>query len=160
MTGYPVDHELLLPERTTPASTVRETVRGLFARLRAPADPGGRDRDEPDGPPVAAWVSPARALRERAHLAYATVQVAGTNAVDVALDVVIAEATALDERAHRQAEALKAIRLYAPTPWVRRIAEQGLAASGTPAASWFLRPADGNEAEEAEIWVSAARWIG
>lgn len=160
MTGYPAEHELLLPERTTPASTMRDTVRTLFARLRAPVDAGGPKRDGSDEPPVAAWTSPERALRERAHLAYATVQVAGTNAVDVALDVVIAEATALDERAHRQAEALKAIRLYAPTPWVRRMAEQGLAASGKPDAPGFLRLDDGDEADEAEIWVSAARWIG
>ena len=56
-------------------------------------------------------------------------------------------------------KALKAIRLYAPEPWVRRIAQQALVHPdrGAPAVPDFL---GANELDDAEISVMAARYIG
>ena len=76
-----------------------------------------------------------------------------------ALDVLADEFEAMDRRARNQAEALKAIRLYASEDWVRRIAQQALARPerGAPALPGFLVA---NGLDEAAISVIAARHIG
>lgn len=147
-----------------PASAVRTAVLGLFARLGAAPvveDAAARARMI-DGmlPPAA----PRRAasddaLRRRALAAHRTVEAGGETALDAAFDVFADEIASLERRSRHQAEALKAIRLYAPEPWVRRIAQQALAHPdrGAPEVPDFLRA---NDLDEAEISVMAARLIG
>jgi hypothetical protein len=120
---------------STPIDTimpVRSAVLALFARLGvrpAAEDDAARARLlEGIAPEPARDRSPEeRCLRSRAHAAYATVEGAGPAALDLALDVLADELHELDRKARHHAEALKAIRLYAPEPWVRRIAQKALA---------------------------------
>ena len=108
------------PAERGAAAAVRGAVRALFARLGVKlggAEPARRR-------PTAADVC----LRDRAHLAFDTVEAGGHRALDAALDVFAAELDATRARVANQAEALKAVRLYAQEPWVRSLAGQTLAA--------------------------------
>lgn len=166
MSASPHSPIVTVPDRQGPAAAVRTAVLALFARMGA----GPVIEDEAvrarliDGmlPPSASLPRRApveRMLRLRARAAYESVDGGGGAALDAALDVFADEVAALDRRVRNQAEALKAIRLYAPEPWVRRIAQQALVHPdrGAPAVPDFL---GANELDDAEISVMAARYIG
>lgn len=146
-------------ERGT-ASAVRAAVHSLFARLgAAPASV-----DHVTSPAGLAAVDPAerarraadRDRRERAEAAYRTVEAGGTVALNQALDVFADQIDALERRLERQSEALKAIQLYAPDPWVRRIAQQALIDGSGP----LELPSFLIEVEDDRIPLEAYRFIG
>ena len=124
------------PADSGAGSGVRAAMLGLFARLgvrrslRTPTRSTACSRRSPR--------SRRRSTRATAPSAIARTwpirrsKAAATGALDVALDVYAAEIRTLRNRARNQAEALKAVRLYAPEAWVRRIAAQALAAPDAP----------------------------
>lgn len=155
-----MSHTTFAPDRVGAPSAVRAAMLALFGRL------GERplEADEhalphlgaDDGARVRAHAR--RALRDRAVAAYDTVEGGGAAALDVALEVVLDELETIARRAHHQAETLKAIRLYAPEPWVRRMAQQTLAKPDQAAElPGFL---ERSELDAAEINVMATRFIG
>jgi hypothetical protein len=147
-------------------STVRTAVLALFARLGARTDhldEAARarliDGLAPEPGPLRNRSGAERALRRRARAAAAAVQDNPGAALEAALDVLADEIDRLDRRAGNQAEALKAIRLYAPEPWVRHIAQQALNRPdrAAPALPDFLV---GNDLDDAELGLLAARYVG
>lgn len=146
------------PERGT-ASAVRAAVQSLFARLGAGAAPG-----EPERLSAPAALPPAerarreaeRARRARAHAVFATVEGGGAPALDLAVEGFADEIGRLERRVDRQAEALKAIQLYAPDAWVRRIAQQALIDDSSP----LVLPEFLIEADDDRIPLEAYRFIG
>jgi len=154
------------PDRARAGSTVRTAVLALFARigartddLDAPSRARLLDSLAPEPGPLRNRTPAERALRLRARAAFAAVEDSGPAALEAALDVLADAIDTLDRRGRHQAEALKAIRLYAPEPWVRQIARQALDRPdrAVPALPGFLF---GNDLDEAELSVMAARHIG
>lgn len=142
------------------ASAVRAAVHSLFARLGA-----GTPVDDQDSVRLLAPVlSPAergrieadKARRAKAAAAFRTVEGGGPAALDIALDVFADHVDSVEQRLERQAEALKAIQLYAPDPWVRRIAQQALLDLGSP----LELPSFLVEAEDDRIPLEVYRFIG
>lgn len=164
MSGFPHATIDAASDRSGPAGPVRTAMQALFARLGVRPDSEAETARLRLLEGVAPETGPcrsaaARELKQRAHAAAVTVEGGGPAALDIALDVLAEEYDALDRRARHQAEVLKAIRLYAPEPWVRRIAQQALARpdSDLPALPGFLVC---NELDKAEVSVMAARHFG
>ena len=143
-------------------SAVRAAVQALFARLGAgaagddperarlidglftlsPAERGRRDAD--------------KARRAKADAAFRTVEAGGPAALDLAFNVFSEHIDGIERRLERQAEALKAIQLYAPDPWVRRIAQQALLDASSP----LELPSFLVDTEDDRIPLEAYRFIG
>lgn len=145
------------PERGA-ASAVRAAVQSLFARLGAGAVPDDADGAGPATLPRAERnrLEADKARRARAAAAYRTVEGGGPAALDLALDVYSDHVATVERRLERQSEALKAIQLYAPDPWVRRIAQQALLddAAALELPSFLI------DAEDDRIPLEAFRFIG
>lgn len=143
-------------------STVRSAVQALFARLgaAAPAETAGDAR--PAEFHGAEWYADRsrreadKARRATAAAAYRAVEGGGPAALELALDVFSAHVDTVERRLERQSEALKAIQLYSPDPWVRRIAQQAL----LDAASPLELPSFLVETEDDRIPLEAFRFIG
>ena len=154
-------HVEVHPERGA-ASAVRAAVQSLFARLGA-----GTAVDDPErarlieglaGLPAEERVrrDADRARRAKADAAFRTVEGGGAAGLDLAFDVFSDHIDTIERRLERQAEALKAIQLYAPDPWVRRIAQQALLDAALP----LELPSFLIEAEDDRIPLEAYRFIG
>ena len=146
-------------DRAGPSGAVRAAMLALFGRL------GDRSHDTAratlpqldDDVGERARAKARRDLRQRAAAAYDTVEGGGSAALDLALEVILEELETIAERVRHQEQALKAIRLYAPEAWVRRMAQQALAhPNGAAELPGFLV---GNALDEAEINVMATRFI-
>jgi hypothetical protein len=148
-------------ERGT-GSAVRAAVQALFARLgvASAADDHGGSRL------IGSLATPSPAERARrnadmsrraaAEAAFRTVEAGGPAALDLAFDVFGDHIETVERRLERQAEALKAIQLYAPDPWVRRIAQQALIDGASP----LELPSFLVDAEDDRIPLEAYRFIG
>lgn len=148
-------HDTLATERGA-ASAVRAAVQSLFARLGTAAveEPGDPALGLP--PAERARRDADRTRRARAAAAYRTVEGGGAAALDLAFDVFTDHGDAIERRLGRQSEALKAIQLYAPDPWVRRIAQQALIDNAGP----LELPSFLIEHEDDRIPLEAYRFIG
>ncbi|MFO1142737.1 MAG: hypothetical protein U1E59_10145 [Amaricoccus sp.] len=155
------DYAPLAPghDRAGPPGAVRAAMLALFGRL------GDRSHDTAravlprldDEVGERSRAKARRDLRRRAVAAYDTVEGGGSAALDVALEVILEELETIAGRARHQEQALKAIRLYAPEAWVRRMAQQTLTnPNGAAELPGFLV---GNELDAAEINVMATRFI-
>jgi hypothetical protein len=151
-------------ERSGAAAAVRTAVKSLFAR--AGAQPASNDASRllesiaPHPDAIDRRIAAARDTRRRAaRAAHATVEKGGDAALNAAIDLLVDEIELLERRSHNQAEALKAVQLYAPETWVRRLAEQALAKPdcAAPALPTFLA---GNEIGQAKLQAMAVRHIG
>jgi hypothetical protein len=150
-------------DRPGAASAVRSAVLALFARLgAAPTSEEAAAQQarllEGIELPAAArqHLAADRARRRQAEAAYATVDGGGPAALRLALDVFADEIETLEQRLDRQTEALKSIQLYAPDPWVRRIAQQALIDRGGP----LPLPAFLIDEDQDRIPLEAYRFIG
>ncbi|MFT3975017.1 MAG: hypothetical protein QM699_16730 [Amaricoccus sp.] len=154
-------HSDRVPERGA-ASAVRSAVQSLFARLGA-----GTAADDPErarlieglaGLPPAERVRRGadKARRARAEATFRTVEGGGPAALALAFDVFSDHVDTVERRLERQAEALKAIQLYAPDPWVRRIAQQALLDNAAP----LELPSFLIDSEDDRIPLEVFRFIG
>ncbi|MBB5224137.1 hypothetical protein HNP73_004098 [Amaricoccus macauensis] len=153
-------HADIHPERG-PASAVRSAVQALFFRLGAgvAGDTTGIAKlDEARGRPSFAEHGrrDSDEARDRAAAAYRTVEGGGEPALGLALDVFGDHVHTLERRLDRHAEALKAIQLYSPDPWVRRIAQQALLDSSAP----LELPSFLVDVEDHRVPLEAFRFIG
>lgn len=155
----PVD---VAPERSA-AAAVRAAVHALFARLGAAAsaeDAAERAHLLDSIAPLPLAERRRRAAddrrRAKAESIYRTVEGGGPAALSLAFDVFTDHIDSVERQVERQAEALKAIHLYAPDPWVRRIAQQALLDGSTP----LQLPSFLVETEEDRIPLEAYRFIG
>lgn len=141
------------------ASAVRAAVQSLFARIGAGTPIYDREtRQTPVSvlsPTERGRIDADKARRARAGAAFRTVEGGGEAALGLALDVFSDHIDSVERRLERQAEALKAIQLYAPDPWVRRIAQQALIDRVAP----LELPSFLTEAED-RIPFEAYRFIG
>lgn len=141
------------------ASAVRSAVHALFVRLGAGTDTGSAQPGEVTGRRSFAELSRRdadKARRARAGAVYRTVEGGGEPALDLAFDVFSEHTDALERRLDRHAEALKAIQLYSPDPWVRRIAQQALLDSSAP----LELPSFLVDVEDHRVPLEAFRFIG
>lgn len=151
-----------VPERS-PAAAVRAAVHALFARLGAAgsaevAAERAHLLDSIAPLPLAERQRRAadESRRAKAEAIYRTVEGGGPAALTLAFDVFTNHIDSLERQMERQAEALKAIQLYAPDPWVRRIAQQALLDGSTP----LQLPSFLAEPEDDRIPLEAYRFIG
>ena len=160
-----VSHPTIEAANARAGTTVRTAVFALFARLGVRGDTLGEaararliDVLAPEPGPLRNRTAAERELRHRARAAFAEVEDNPAAALEAALDVLADQIDALDRHSRHQAEALKAIRLYAPDAWVRHIAQQALDQPdrATPALPDFLV---GNDFDDAEVSAMAARYI-
>lgn len=143
-------------------SAVRAAVQALFARLGAAGviDDLAHGSEHHGLPTLShserTRLAADKARRARADAAFRTVEGGGAAALDLAFDVFADHIDTVERRQDRQAEALKAIQLYAPDPWVRRIAQQALLDASSP----LELPSFLVDTEDDRIPLEAYRFIG